>query len=78
MSALDVINVIVEDDKNMCIVSCGRSGSHALYYHLRDDRGVDSLFPSEPLLPERLMVHTEEEILTEIRRKKRVMFICQI
>ena len=78
MSALDVIDVIVEDDKNMCIVSCGRSGSHALYYHLRDDRGVDSLFPSEPLLPERLMVHTEEEILTEIRRKKRVMFICQI
>ena len=78
MSALDVIDVIVEDDKNICIVSCGRSGSHALYHYLRDDRGVDALYPTEPLLPEPLMSYTEEEILTEIRRKKRVVFICQI
>ena len=78
MSALDVIDVIVEDDKNICIVSCGRSGSHALYYHLRDDRDVVGLFPSEPLQGKRWATHTVPEILADIRRKKRFMFICQI
>ena len=78
MSVLDFIGDIVEEGKNVCIASCGRSGSHALFYHIKDNYDVYPSSPSEPLLPPpRWTSQDEKEYLARVRGKKRILFICQ-
>lgn len=78
MSVLDFIDDIVKEEKNICIASCGRSGSHALFYYIGDNYDVYPSSPTEPLLPFLKWTNQdEEEYLSGIRDKKRILFICQ-